>query len=112
MNAAADVDAYLMGLPEEIRATLVEVRRLVRTIAPDAAESISYGMPTYKVGGRPLIYFGAAKKHWALYGTREGTVRFPVGKAPDEAYLRGLIEARRGEIGPAAVGKRAARARG
>ncbi|MEX0741710.1 MAG: DUF1801 domain-containing protein, partial [Phycisphaeraceae bacterium] len=59
---AKDVDTYLGALPEEQRAALEKLRATIRAAAPDAAESISYGMPTFKYKGRPLIYFGAAKK--------------------------------------------------
>lgn len=85
------VDTYLTALPDEQRGMLEEVRKLIASIAPDAVESISYGLPTFKYHGKPLVYFGAAKNHWALYGaggdaypellagyeTSKGTIRFP-----------------------------------
>ena len=97
-TTAITIDEYLAGLPEDARTTLAQVRSVVRAIEPKAVESISYGMPTYKYRGKPLMYFGAAKQHLALYGTRDGTVRFPKGEPPTEAYLRELIEVRKAAI--------------
>jgi hypothetical protein len=55
-------------------------------------------MPTYKYRGRPLIYFGAAKRHLAVYGVFEGTVRFQPDSPPGDERLRGWIERRKAEI--------------
>jgi uncharacterized protein YdhG (YjbR/CyaY superfamily) len=82
MNAGpADMDAYLAALPEDARATLETLRRVVRAAVPEAVETISYGMPTFKYSGKWLFYFAAAKKHCAIYGTPRGTLRFPPGAA-------------------------------
>lgn len=90
-NAPADIDAYLDGLPEKQRATLSTLRTLICEIAPDAVESISYGLPTFKHGGRPLVYFGAAKQHCAMYGTAAGTLRFPHDELPPAERVRELV---------------------
>lgn len=106
---ATTIDAYLAALPEPARTTLGQVRSTIREIEPDAVESVSYGIPTYKYRGKPLIYFGAAKQHLALYGTRDGTVRFPKGEPPTEAYLRELIEVRKAAIEAGAKPRRGRR---
>lgn len=101
----ADIDAYLSTLPDDARATIEEVRRTIKAAAPDAVEAISYGMPTFTYHGQRLIYFAAAKKHCALYGTSQGTVRFPIG-APPVALVKTLVEARIADIeAEAASGK-------
>jgi len=103
--AAKDVDAYLAALPEDQRAALEKLRETIKAAAPEAAESISYGMPTFKYKGRPLIYLGAAKKHCAIYGTStdneelkqydtsKGTVRFSPDKPLPEALVKKLVNA-------------------
>lgn len=88
------IDQYIADAPEDARATLEFLRRTIRTLVPDAAESVSYGLPTFSYQGRPLIYFGAARKHCALYGTSKGTVRFPHGEPPPESVLRTFVEER------------------
>lgn len=61
------VDDYLAEFPAEVRTVLEEVRQTVLRAAPDAVESISYGMPTYAVEGRRLLYFAGWKHHVAVY---------------------------------------------
>lgn len=73
MKTAEDVDAYIEGAPEEVRATLTELRRVIKNAAPGASERISYGMPFYEYGGTGyqgrLVYFAAFKKHISLFIT-------------------------------------------
>ena len=70
------VDAYIASFPAEVASLLVQLRALVRETAPGAEESMSYGMPAYKLNGRPLIYFAAFKKHIGLYATPSGNAAF------------------------------------
>jgi uncharacterized protein YdhG (YjbR/CyaY superfamily) len=109
-----DVDAYLAALPDNSRAALEGLRRAIKASAPNAVESISYAMPTYKYRGKPLTYFAAARNHCALYGlsavlkahgpelaaydTSKGTIRFPPARPIPEALLRTLLKARMEEI--------------
>jgi uncharacterized protein YdhG (YjbR/CyaY superfamily) len=68
MAATPDsVDAYIAALSGEARAVAEAVRKTIRSAAPDATEAISYGMPTFRLGGTYLIYFAAWKKHIGVY---------------------------------------------
>jgi len=69
------VEEYIESKPEEIRAKLLEMRKLIQENAPDAEELISYGMPAYKLNG-PLVYFGAFKKHAGFYPTGSAIKKF------------------------------------
>jgi uncharacterized protein YdhG (YjbR/CyaY superfamily) len=64
---AATIEEYLAGLPDDARARLEEVRRLVHEVVPDAGETISYAMPTFTLDGRPLVHVAAWKQHIGLY---------------------------------------------
>ncbi len=98
-DVASDIDAYLAGVPEAQRGALRALRDSIRAMAPEGtAESISYGLPTWKYRGKPLIYFGAAKKHLAIYAVPGGTVRFQPDDPPSDETLRGWIEARMAAI--------------
>ena len=102
---APSVDDYIAAQPEQSQLRLNELRAIVRSVMPDAQESISYGVPTYK-SGPTRVYFGAAKKHCALYGTAwklladevkpylasRGTIRFRLDQPVPEALVRKLIE--------------------
>lgn len=115
-----DIDGYLSTLPDDARATLEELRRMVKAMAPGAVESISYGMPTLTYQGRPLIYFAAWKDHWALYGmgadrhqdelaaydTSKGTIRFPLDEPLPEALVKTLVSERMAAIEAAAADRK------
>lgn len=65
------VDDYIDSFPDEVQLVLSEVRNVIRAEAPAAEESISYHMPTYTAGERPLIFFAGWKTHVALYAIPE-----------------------------------------
>ena len=91
-----DIDDYIAGFPEDVQKILKKVRTTIRKTAPDAEETISYQIPTFKLNGRYLIYFAGFKNHISLYpaprGAEEfkkelaayeggkGTVQFPLDK--------------------------------
>ena len=111
----ATVDDYLARLPDVQRAALEEIRSTIRSAAPDAVESINYGVPFYKYKGKALISFGAAKKHLAIYGSNPtfvtqyeqelaafdrspGTIRFtPENPIPADLVVK-AVQIRIGEI--------------
>jgi uncharacterized protein YdhG (YjbR/CyaY superfamily) len=61
------VDAYLAALPPDQRDALQRLREQIQAAAPDAAETISYGMPAFKVGGRFLVSYAGWKAHCSIY---------------------------------------------
>ena len=63
----ATVEDYLAGLPDDVRARVEEVRRVVHKVVPDAGETISYAMPTFTLDGLPLLHLAAWKAHIGLY---------------------------------------------
>lgn len=107
MNAnRADVDDYLVAQPDDVRETLLRLRHAIRVAAPDAVESISYGMPAYKYHGKALIYFAAAKNHLAVYGVGDGTIRFTPAEPLSDEAVAALVGARIADIEAAAARKR------
>lgn len=78
----ATVDDYLRGVSPNFRPLLVKLRRTIKSVAPRATESISYGIPTYKLDGQRLIYFSAATNHCAVHMVRKEHL--------DEATRRGF----------------------
>jgi uncharacterized protein YdhG (YjbR/CyaY superfamily) len=71
-----DVDAYITSFPKETRELLEQVRAAILQAAPQAEESISYGMPAYKINGKPLVYFAAFQNHLGFYATPSGHSEF------------------------------------
>jgi uncharacterized protein YdhG (YjbR/CyaY superfamily) len=65
--SSEEVNAVLAALPEDARNALEALRRTIAAAAPEAVESINYGVPAFKYRGRPLVSFAAAKNHCSFY---------------------------------------------
>ncbi|MCR8667687.1 DUF1801 domain-containing protein [Aestuariibaculum sp. M13] len=70
------VEQYIKEFPLETQGILKQLRTIIFKAAPASSESISYGMPAYKTNGKPLVYFGAFKKHIGFYATPSGHSEF------------------------------------
>ncbi len=77
MNQKSEnVEGYIAQFSPEIQEKLSVVRAIILTNVPDAVESISYGMPAYKLNKKPLIYFASFEKHLGLYATPAAHTQF------------------------------------
>src|SRR5262245_61405738 len=109
------VDAYIAAQPPAARRWIKAARAAIRKAVPRAEESISYGIPAYKLDGRVLIYVAAWKAHYsiypstaplvaafkrelALYEIDKGTIRFPLDQAAPADLIRRMAAFRAGEI--------------
>jgi uncharacterized protein YdhG (YjbR/CyaY superfamily) len=104
------ISEYLDNLEPEQRKTLQVLRKRIQAAAPGAEECISYGIPGFRLNGRLLISFGAAKAHCAVYGSvsespavrkmlkeydqGRGTIRFPSKKPLSVALTRAIVKGR------------------
>jgi len=75
-NAPTTIDEYISGFPVDIQLILNQVRSTIKQVAPNAEESIGYGMPAYKTYGKPLVYFAGFKNHIGFYATPTGHAEF------------------------------------
>jgi uncharacterized protein YdhG (YjbR/CyaY superfamily) len=109
-----DMDDYLAAVPETARTTLNKVRAAIRTVVPaEAAETISYGIPTFKYKGM-LVSFAAFKNHCSFFPASyavirkfqkelknftvsKGTIRFPLDKPLPAALVKKMVRARLAE---------------
>jgi uncharacterized protein YdhG (YjbR/CyaY superfamily) len=104
-------DEHLASVKPDQRRALEKVRKAIRGVAPKAEECISYGIPAFRLNGRPLVYFGAWANHCSFYpGSftmlekfRDDLKSFPVSKgtvrfSPDNplpiALVKKLVKAR------------------
>ncbi|HLT75216.1 MAG TPA: DUF1801 domain-containing protein [Ohtaekwangia sp.] len=70
------VDEYISGFPTAVQSQLKKIRSVIKKEAGDAVEMISYGMPAYKLSGKPLVYFAAYDHHIGFYATPSGHSEF------------------------------------
>ena len=61
-----DTDSYIATQPEATRLILEQLRQIIKEIAPEAEESISYQMPAFKLNGM-LVWYAGYKKHVGFY---------------------------------------------
>lgn len=52
--------------PKPVQVILTRVQQIIREEAPEALETIRYGLPTYRWQGN-LVHFGAFARHLGLY---------------------------------------------
>lgn len=71
------VDRYVESFPQETKEILQKIRTTVKKELPSSVtEAISYGIPTFKLSGRYVIYFAGFKNHVSLYPIPDGPVSF------------------------------------
>jgi uncharacterized protein YdhG (YjbR/CyaY superfamily) len=75
-----DVDGYIAKQAKQAQPVLRRVRSIIRRVLPQAEETISYQIPTYRLRGQYVVYFAGWKHHWSLYPVAEG-VRQALGPA-------------------------------
>jgi uncharacterized protein YdhG (YjbR/CyaY superfamily) len=104
------VDDYIKSFPENVQKMLEQVRKAIKSSAPDAIEGFSYMMPAYKLNGKPLVYFAGYKNHIGFYATPtghssfaeelskykqgKGSVQFPLDEPVPLALIRQIVKFR------------------
>ena len=90
------IDEYIAAFPKDVQKILKQVRKTIKTAAPKTEEKISYGIPTFTMNGKYLIYFAGWKNHISVYPVPvgddafnkevsqyvagKGTLKFPIDK--------------------------------
>jgi uncharacterized protein YdhG (YjbR/CyaY superfamily) len=109
MKKPKDVNSYIKTARRDVRAKLVQLRRIIKATAPKADEGISYGMPYYEYNGA-LAYFAAFKNHVSLfipppvieehrrelkaYETTKSSIHFQLDKPLPTALVQKMVRAR------------------
>jgi uncharacterized protein YdhG (YjbR/CyaY superfamily) len=120
-SAPTTIDAYLAAFPPEVQALLQQIRQVIHEAVPNLGETISYGMPTFTLHGKYLVYIAAHKKHIglypaptgaeefheavALYGGGKGTLKFPLDKPMPFDLIRRVVRFRGKEQAEKAAAK-------
>ena len=65
-HAPLEIDEYLEAQGLEVRPTLEPLRVLVRAVAPDCTERVSYGIPIFRLR-KDFVAISAARSHCSLH---------------------------------------------
>ena len=101
------IDEYIELFPEEVGKKLQTIRHIIKEEVPDAEETISYKIPTFKRNGSYVVYLAAYKSHIALYPTsadveklkgiskykkHQGTLQFPFDQPLPLPLIRQVVK--------------------
>jgi uncharacterized protein YdhG (YjbR/CyaY superfamily) len=104
------VNKYIAAAPEEVQATLEELRNAIKVAAPNAEEVISYQIPTYKYHGS-LVHFAVFKNHCSFivvnksiletfkselkgYSTTGATIHFTADHPLPDSLVKKIVKKR------------------
>ena len=113
--SAQEVDEYLRGVEEPKRTTLQDLRAAILEVVPEAEQTISYGVPAFRVRDKTVAGFAAFKNHVSYlpfsgsvigqladqlegYTTTKSSLHFPVDRPLPKALVKRLIETRLAEV--------------
>jgi uncharacterized protein YdhG (YjbR/CyaY superfamily) len=116
------VDDQLAALDPQTRAAVQAIVDLALTLAPDAEQGTSYGLPALRWHGKPMVAVSVATRHCSLVpfsptavaaaGDRmpaadlsKGTIRFTPDAPLPPDVVRDVLQARMTEIGPPPPGR-------
>jgi uncharacterized protein YdhG (YjbR/CyaY superfamily) len=98
MAPPTTVEEYLATLPEDRRDAMRQLRDTIRAAAPEATETIAYGMPAFRShGGQFLVSFAAFKAHYSLFPASGAVVEALGDEIAPYLAGRGTISFRAGE---------------
>jgi uncharacterized protein YdhG (YjbR/CyaY superfamily) len=72
MAKTTTVVDYIGKAPPVARRALKQLRTAIKAAAPGITERISYGVPTFDLDGRYLLYIAAFKQHVGVYPITPG----------------------------------------
>lgn len=70
------IDEYIALFPKDVQDILEKLRRIIGESAPEAEETINYGIPTFKLNNKNLVHFAAFKNHIGFYPTPSAIIAF------------------------------------
>lgn len=108
-TTANPVEVYLKRQRPEVVQVLGQVRRAIARAIPRTEEGISYGIPAFKLGTSPVIFFAGWKAHYSIYpasaplvaafstelapyAISKGTIRFPLDEKVPTALIGRLAK--------------------
>ena len=109
MKTAASVDDYISNADPHVKKALRDIRKTIKSAAPNAEEIISYQIPGYKYHGM-LVFFAAWKDHISVYPApwsaeslkkemsgykgSKGTIKFPIDEPMPLTLIKRMVKYR------------------
>ena len=109
-----EIKSYIEHFPKEVKGRLIQLHELIVNEHNNIIESFSYKMPSYKLKGKPLIYFAGYKNHIGLYAMSiahekfqseltnykqgKGSVQFPLNEPLPLDLIKRMVKFRVSEI--------------
>lgn len=106
MTVAKNIDGYIAAYPKNVQKLLKQMRSIIKKAAPQAAETISYGIPTFTLNGN-LVHYAGYKNHigfypapsaiesfkneLSVYAGAKGSVQFPLDKPLPVELIREIV---------------------
>lgn len=106
MTVAKNIDDYIAAYPKNVQKLLKQMRSIIKKAAPQAAETISYGIPTFTLNGN-LVHYAGYKNHigfypapsaiesfkneLSVYAGAKGSVQFPLDKPLPVELIREIV---------------------
>lgn len=103
------IDQYIEQFSLPVQRKLLQLKRLIKNIAPEAEEKIGYGIPTF-VLNKNLVHFASYEKHigfyptpsaikmfkdeLSIYKTSKGAVQFPIDKPLPITLIKKIVKFR------------------
>ncbi len=109
------IEDFVGNFAEPQRSVLLQMRRMILTVLPEAEECIYYGIPCFKVAGKGVAGFNAYRMHnsyfpfsgqvfkamasqVAGFKTTSGALHFSKDECLSQDLVRLLIETRLAQI--------------
>lgn len=113
MTKPTTIDAYIAQFDEPIAIRLCELKTIIQQLIPEATETISYGMPAFKLNSN-VVYFAGYKHHIGFYPhaepiqafanqlknykTSKGAIQFQLDKPLPQKLITDIIKYRLSEM--------------
>jgi uncharacterized protein YdhG (YjbR/CyaY superfamily) len=103
------IDEYIAQFPQNVQQILEKIRVLIKELAPEAVEKISYQMPGFYLNGMLVWFAGhehyigfyptgsgieAFKKELTAYKWSKGAVQFPLDQPIPYELIRKMVKFR------------------
>ena len=114
VTKADTIDEYIAGFPSDTQKVMQQIRTVIKNVVPDAEETISYAIPTFRLNGKYLVYFAGFKKHIGFYPapvgieefkdqlsgfkTGKGSVQFPLNNPMPLDLIKSIVKFRKNSL--------------